>query len=110
MAAKPRLARRNVAEAAATVVLRDMNITGLRVEPEEIATSKGILVKPKPDTADTHLAGDWRRLDERIESLSSGTWSGSCATLKARRLATTLSRPELEKHSGIDWIDSPGVE
>jgi Zn-dependent peptidase ImmA (M78 family) len=41
-----------VAEAAASVVLRDLNITGLRVEPEEIATSKGILVKAKPDTAD----------------------------------------------------------
>jgi IrrE N-terminal-like domain len=49
---KPRLARRNVAEAAAAVVLRDLNITGLRVEPEEIATSKGILVRAKPDTAD----------------------------------------------------------
>jgi Zn-dependent peptidase ImmA (M78 family) len=51
MGVKPRLARRSVAEAAAAVVLREMNITGLRVEPEEIATSKGILVKPKPDTA-----------------------------------------------------------
>lgn len=52
MTTKPRLARRNVAEAAASVVLRDLSITGLRVEPEEIATSKGILVKAKPDTAD----------------------------------------------------------
>lgn len=52
MTTKPRLARRNVAEAAASVVLRDLNITGLRVEPKEIAASKGILVKAKPDTAD----------------------------------------------------------
>jgi Zn-dependent peptidase ImmA (M78 family) len=51
MNAKPRLARRNVAEAAATVVLREMKITGLRVDPKAIAESKGILVQAKPDTA-----------------------------------------------------------
>lgn len=51
MSAKRRLARRNVAVAAATVVLREMKITGLRVDPKSIAESKGILVQAKPDTA-----------------------------------------------------------
>lgn len=51
MSVKPRLARRNVAEAAATVVLREMKITGLRVDPKAIAERKGILVQAKLDTA-----------------------------------------------------------
>jgi hypothetical protein len=51
MTAKPRLARRNSAEAAAAAVLRQMKMDGLWVDPEAIAASKGILVKPKPDTA-----------------------------------------------------------
>src|ERR1700722_1037302 len=41
-----------MAEGTASLVLREMKIEGLRVDPEEIATRKGILVKPKPDTAD----------------------------------------------------------
>jgi hypothetical protein len=40
-----------MAEAAANTVLHQMKIDGLWVDPEAIATSKGILVKPKPDTA-----------------------------------------------------------
>lgn len=52
MPVKPRLARRHVAEMAAAVVLRDMNITGLRVDVAEIARRKDILVQPKSDTAD----------------------------------------------------------
>ncbi|MBZ0146628.1 MAG: ImmA/IrrE family metallo-endopeptidase [Pseudorhodoplanes sp.] len=51
MSTKPRVARRNVAEAAATVVLREEKITGLRVDPIKIAQNKGILVQAKPDTA-----------------------------------------------------------
>jgi Zn-dependent peptidase ImmA (M78 family) len=51
MNTKPRLARRSMAEAAANSVLHQMKIDGLWVDPEAIATSKGILVKPKPDTA-----------------------------------------------------------
>lgn len=47
---KPVLARRNIAEAAANSVLRQMKVDGLWVDPEAIATSKGILVKAKPDT------------------------------------------------------------
>jgi hypothetical protein len=52
MNTKPRLARRVIAEGAAHAVLREMKIEGLWVDPEAIATSKGILVKPKPDTAE----------------------------------------------------------
>jgi Zn-dependent peptidase ImmA (M78 family) len=52
MNTKPRLARRSVAENAASAVLREMKIEGLRVDPEAIATAKGILVKPKPDSAE----------------------------------------------------------
>jgi hypothetical protein len=39
-----------IAEGAATVVLREMKIEGLRVDPIEIATRKGIVVEPKPST------------------------------------------------------------
>jgi Zn-dependent peptidase ImmA (M78 family) len=49
---KPRVARKTMAEATASMVLREMKIEGLHVDPEGIATSKGILVKPKPDTVD----------------------------------------------------------
>lgn len=51
MNTRPRLARRNLAEAAASSVLHQMKISGLWVDPEAIAASKGILVQPKPDTA-----------------------------------------------------------
>lgn len=51
MTAKPKLARRNLAEAAAGSVLRQMKIDGLWVDPEAIAASKDILVQGKPDTA-----------------------------------------------------------
>src|SRR6266508_1966427 len=51
MTSKPRPARRTLAENAASAVLREMKIEGLRVDPEAIAVAKGILVKPKPDTA-----------------------------------------------------------
>ncbi|MGO9047780.1 MAG: ImmA/IrrE family metallo-endopeptidase [Xanthobacteraceae bacterium] len=51
MAGKPRLARKTLAEGSASLVLREMKIEGLRIDPEDIATRKGILVKPKPDTA-----------------------------------------------------------
>jgi hypothetical protein len=44
-------ARRGVAEAAANALLHQMKIEGLWVDPEAIATSKGITVKAKPDTA-----------------------------------------------------------
>ena len=39
-------------EGAASLVLREMKIDGLRVDPIAIARDKGILVKPKPDTVD----------------------------------------------------------
>lgn len=51
MMKKPGIARRSLAEAAASSVLREMKIEGLWVDPVAIATSKGILVQPKPDTA-----------------------------------------------------------
>lgn len=51
MIAKPRLARRGLAEASANSVLRQMKIDGLWVDPEAIAVAKGIVVQPKPDTA-----------------------------------------------------------
>jgi Zn-dependent peptidase ImmA (M78 family) len=40
-----------IAEGAATIVLREMNIKGLRVDPFAIATSKGIAVEAKPSTS-----------------------------------------------------------
>jgi hypothetical protein len=49
---KRRLARRSLAETAANGVLREMKIEGLRVDPQAIAESKGILVTPTPDTAE----------------------------------------------------------
>ena len=52
MNTKPRLARRSQAEQAANAVLRQMKIDGLWVDPEDIATKKGIAVKAKPDTAE----------------------------------------------------------
>src|SRR4051794_29647614 len=51
MISKARPARRNMAEAAANSVLHQMKIDELWVDPEAIATSKGILVQPKSDTA-----------------------------------------------------------
>ena len=50
--AQPRLARKTQAEGTAALVLREMKIEGLRVDPIEIATRKDILVQAKPDTAD----------------------------------------------------------
>jgi Zn-dependent peptidase ImmA (M78 family) len=44
--------RKSIAEGAANLVLREMKIEGLRVDPIAIATDKGILVKEKPDTVD----------------------------------------------------------
>jgi Zn-dependent peptidase ImmA (M78 family) len=52
VSAKPRLARKGVAEGAASLVLREMQIEGVPVDPERIATRKGIVVKAKPDSAD----------------------------------------------------------
>lgn len=51
MNAKLKVPRKAIAEGAASVVLREMKIEGLRVDPMAIATDKGILVKEKPDTA-----------------------------------------------------------
>ena len=51
MTANPRLARRTLVENTAASVLHEMKIDRLRVDPEAIAVAKGILVKPKPDTA-----------------------------------------------------------
>ena len=51
MSAKPRLARKSLAEGSASLVLREMKIEGLRVDPADLATRKGILVQAKPDTA-----------------------------------------------------------
>ncbi len=51
MIGKGRHARRTLAGNAANTVLREFKIEGLRVDPETIAVRKGILVKPKPDTA-----------------------------------------------------------
>jgi predicted transcriptional regulator len=48
---KPRLARKSLAEGSASLVLREMKIEGLRVDPADLATQKGILVQAKPDTA-----------------------------------------------------------
>ena len=52
MTAKPRLARRAIAQGTAALVLREMKIENFPVDPEEIANRKGIVVKPKPDTAE----------------------------------------------------------
>lgn len=52
MSTKPRLARKSLAEGSASLLLREMKIEGLRVDPVEIATRKGIAVQPKPDTVD----------------------------------------------------------
>lgn len=49
---KPKLARRVYAENAARVVLREMQITGLYVDPAAIAQSKGIVVQGKPGDVD----------------------------------------------------------
>lgn len=51
MSTKPRLARKALAEGAASLVLREMKIEGLHVDPEEIAARKDIVVEGKPDTA-----------------------------------------------------------
>lgn len=52
MTSKPRLARKSLAERTASLVLREMKIDGLRVDPVAIATSKDILVQAKPDTVE----------------------------------------------------------
>jgi Zn-dependent peptidase ImmA (M78 family) len=49
---RPHVARRTLAENTAHGVLREMKIEGLHVDPEAIATAKGIVVKPKPNTSD----------------------------------------------------------
>jgi hypothetical protein len=51
VSSKPHLARKALAEGTASLVLRELKIETLRVDPEDIAGRKGILVKPKPDTA-----------------------------------------------------------
>jgi hypothetical protein len=51
MSNKPKLARRSLAEMAASTLLHQLKVDTLHVDPEAIATSKGITVKPKPDTA-----------------------------------------------------------
>jgi hypothetical protein len=40
---KPRLARKSLAEGSASLVLREMKIEGLRVDPVDIAARKGIV-------------------------------------------------------------------
>lgn len=50
MSGKPRLARRSLAEGSASLVLRELKIDRLPVDPEAIAGHKGILVQPMPDT------------------------------------------------------------
>ncbi|ODM73109.1 MULTISPECIES: ImmA/IrrE family metallo-endopeptidase [Bradyrhizobium] len=49
---KPRLARKSLAEGTASLVLRELKIDALRVDPAAIAASKDIVVKAKPDTVD----------------------------------------------------------
>src|SRR6266511_1409374 len=51
MTGKRRLARRTLAEGAASALLHQMKMDGLWVDPEAIAVGKGILVQAKPDTA-----------------------------------------------------------
>jgi Zn-dependent peptidase ImmA (M78 family) len=48
---KLKLARKKLAEGTASLVLRELKLDGLRIDPEAIATVKGILVQPRPDTA-----------------------------------------------------------
>jgi Zn-dependent peptidase ImmA (M78 family) len=52
MAIKSRLARRAVAEGTAALVLRDLNISTLRIDPKDIASRKDIAVQAKPDLHD----------------------------------------------------------
>lgn len=52
MSGKPRLARKSLAEGSASLVLREMKIEGLGVDPVDIAARKGIVVQPKPDSVD----------------------------------------------------------
>lgn len=52
MSVKLRLARKKLAEGTASLVLRELKLDGLHVDPEAIATDKGIVVRPKPDTAE----------------------------------------------------------
>jgi len=68
--AKLTVPRKSIAEGAASVVLREMKIDGLRVDPIAIATDKGILVKSKPDSVDG-VSG------MLVKVWSSSTW-GAC--------------------------------
>ena len=52
MAGRPRVARRSTAEGTAALVLRELGITSLRVDPIDIAEDKDILVQPKSDLHD----------------------------------------------------------
>lgn len=52
MTGRPRLARRSLVEAAASALLHQMKIETLHIDPEAIATDKGITVMAKPDTAE----------------------------------------------------------
>jgi Zn-dependent peptidase ImmA (M78 family) len=52
MTNKPRLARRSVAEGTAALVLRDLKITKLKVDPTTIAERRDIVVQAKPDLHD----------------------------------------------------------
>lgn len=52
MNAKPKLARKKLAEGTASLVLRELDLHGLHVDPEAVANDKGILVQAKPDTAE----------------------------------------------------------
>ncbi len=52
MTGQLRVARRSLAETTAATVLRQSQVTGLRVDPLAIAANKGIMVQAKPDTAD----------------------------------------------------------
>ncbi|MGY4305200.1 hypothetical protein ACVIJ6_002443 [Bradyrhizobium sp. USDA 4369] len=52
MTLKPKLARKSLAEGMASLVLREMNISTLRVDPVEIAAGKDIFVQAKPNTVD----------------------------------------------------------
>ena len=51
MTAKLRAARRTLAENCANAVLRQHQVTGLRVDPQAIAEAKDIMVQAKPDTS-----------------------------------------------------------
>jgi hypothetical protein len=50
MSGKPRLARRSLAEGSASLVLRELRIDRLPIDPEAIAAHKGIVVQPMPAT------------------------------------------------------------